>query len=118
MLRLMMSATSWFSTRARVLLVAQANSSVSPKPSSTKDRMMRVRSRRRCRGRRGGIAGSTCGIEFRDPVSDAMARLDQGRIERLVDHLAQAVDVDPQAVGVRQFLAPHPRLELLAGHHR
>ncbi|EEF93699.1 hypothetical protein CATMIT_01668, partial [Catenibacterium mitsuokai DSM 15897] len=54
----------------------------------------------------------------RDAVADAVAGLDQRRVERLVDHRAQAVDVHAQAVGIRQLLAPHPRLQLLPGDHR
>src|SRR5690606_13503485 len=118
MLRLMMSSTSWFSTRLRVLLVAHANSSVRPKPNSTKDRMMRVRRRRRWRGRRRGAALSAAAIEFRDAVADAMAGLDQRGVERLVDHLAQAVDVHAQAVRIGQFFAPDPGFQFLARDHR
>src|SRR5574343_577327 len=83
-----------------------ANSAVSPKPSRKKEKMIRVRSLRRY----------CIGID--DPVADAMSGLDQGLAEGLVDGGAQAMDVHTQAVGVRQFLAPHAGFQLVAGHHR
>src|SRR5690606_40956637 len=76
--------------------------------------MMRVRRRRRWRGRRRGAALSAAAIEFRDAVADAMAGLDQRGVERLVDHLSQAVDVHAQAVGIGQLLAPDPGFQFLA----
>ena len=42
----------------------------------------------------------------------------QRRIERLVDHRAQAVDVHAQRIRIRQLLAPDAGLEFLARHHR
>src|SRR5688572_2824154 len=120
MFRFITSSTSWFSTRLRVQLVAHANIAVSPKPSSTNARMMRLRSCRRKRVRlRAGAGSSAAAIRSAvvwrgDAVADAMAGLDQRNVERLVDDRTQAVDVHAQAVRIGQFLAPHAGFQLLA----
>ena len=47
-----------------------------------------------------------------------MAGLDVRRVERLVHHRAQAVDVHAQGIRIGQFLAPDAGLQFLARHHR
>ena len=82
------------STRVRFQLVANANSAVRPKPSNTNERMMRLRSRRRKRaGPRWPGSDPVSGIRCGDPVADAMACLDEMRVERLVHYRTQAMDV-------------------------
>ena len=44
-----------------------------------------------------------------------MARLDHRVLEWLVDQCAQTVDVDAQAVGIRQFFAPDAGFDVLTG---
>src|SRR5579883_3340185 len=104
---------------------ATANNAVSAKPNKAKEMMMRLRSRRRnfagfmraegsakCQldasGRR--LEQSVCRrIRIDHAIADAVTRLDQCLVERLVDRGAQAVDVHAQAVAVGQLLAPDAR---------
>src|SRR6478672_5728819 len=118
MLRLSASESSWFSTRVRSTVVAYANIPVRQNPSRVKVTMMRVRSRRLPGGMRRGAATSGIGFRRGDAIADPVAGLDHRHAERLVDDRAQAMDVDAQGVGVRQFLAPDAGLEFLPRHHR
>src|SRR3989304_4557322 len=118
MLRFITSSTSWFSTRMRAQLVANANSVVRQKPNNTNETMMRLRRRRRYgERRRSPLVATESGFRGGDSVSDAMAGLDQRHFKRLVDHRTQAVDVDTQRIRVGQLLAPHAGFQLLAGDH-
>src|SRR5690625_7189276 len=97
---------SSFSTLARTYIAATANSTLRHRPNSAKETIRRVRSLRRER----------IGVDH--AVADAVARMDQRLVERLVDGRAQAVDVHAQRIGSGQFLAPHLLLQILARDHR
>src|SRR5215813_8869776 len=90
----------------RMYTVAIANSAVRPSPNSANEMTIRLRSLRRYR------------IRIDHAVSDAVARLDQRLVERLVDRGAKAVNVHAQRIRIGQLLAPHARLELLARDDR
>src|SRR5690349_8759620 len=100
------AVTSWSSTRARMFRAENANNALRPKPNSAKETIRRKRSLR------------LDSIRLDHAVSDAVARVDQRLVERLVDRRAQAVDVHAQRIAVGQLLAPHALLQVLAGDHR
>jgi D-alanyl-D-alanine carboxypeptidase/D-alanyl-D-alanine-endopeptidase (penicillin-binding protein 4) len=56
-------------------------------------------------------------VEVGEAVAGAVDGVQQRLVERLVDHLAQVVEVAAQGVGVGQQVAPHLALDVAAADH-